>query len=217
MKAIGLCTFITAFVLSLAAYATDEPDAGLVASGADAVCCDACTKAAAAKESNEPPAATLTDLEEIESLRDQFNADKGHPRGIALLSPVCPGCIASANLIQEQILDAYPESDLRLYVVWLPMVPGDARERWSDARLNDERAVHYWNESRSIGKWFAQNITACEPLGPIAWDVIYLFEPDAEWSEQAPETVFCPSPAYAHPDELVGAAHEFLGTPDSGD
>jgi hypothetical protein len=214
MKPSVICAipFVILFFVSSGAFADDGSGPFAVGADALATCCDACVKATNASETEASSlSAKLADLDRIEDLRDKFNTDRGHPRAVALLSPVCPGCIKSAELIQSAILDRYPESNLRLYVVWLPMVPGDARDRWDPESLADDRATHYWNGSRSIGKWFAKNVANCTPLGPVAWDVIYLFGPNTEWGNDSLEAESCPTPAYRYPDELAEAAQRVLG------
>ena len=49
--------------------------------------------------------------------------------------------------MQSQILQRYPDADLRVYVVWLPVMPLDARFDVADL-LVDRRATHYWDNAR---------------------------------------------------------------------
>ena len=182
-----LITCATTMLIVLAAAWSQEPavpPAAKQACESSAACCDAC-EAAAARSTNKELKSTqsLVDLTDIAVLRDKFNADQGHPRMIALLSPTCPGCIKSAELFRTEILEKYKDADLKAYVVWLPMLPADARERWDPAIIHDKRATHFWNQQRSIGTWFAEKVQTCEPLGPVAWDVVYLFDATAKWDE----------------------------------
>jgi hypothetical protein len=209
MKSIMTTCLALLAIASAVGFADEAKTHPTIGGAAIAECCDACIKAAA--DSPVAETAELADLSDIATLRDRFNADAGHPRAIALLSPVCPGCIKSADLIRTSLLEKYKDADLKLYVVWLPMIPGDARDRWNAEILRDDRAIHYWNESKSTGKWFADNVTECEPLGPVAWDVIYAFGPDETWEGDTLSAVFCPTPVYAHSRELAANAEKLLG------
>lgn len=64
------------------------------------------------------------------------------------------------------------------------MVSGDARARWNDALLRDPRVVHFWDEKRFIGRWFAQHADPPYPKD-IAWDSYFLYGPMAHW-DRAP-------------------------------
>jgi hypothetical protein len=52
----------------------------------------------------------------------------------------------------------------------------------------------------------------CEPLGPVAWDVVYLFEPDAKWEGDRLDAMFCPTPVYKYSDELASNATRLLAS-----
>ena len=51
--------------------------------------------------------------------------------------------------MQSQILQRYPDADLRVYVVWLPVMPLDARFDVADL-LVDGRATHFWDNERLV-------------------------------------------------------------------
>jgi len=59
------------------------------------------------------------------------------------------------------------------------MLFSDQRTGWSADVLTDPRVTEYWDEERVTGTWFAENLGFS--FGPIAWDVYYLFGPDAAW------------------------------------
>ena len=64
------------------------------------------------------------------------------------------------------------------------MLGGDAREMWNGTTMPDNRVIHYWDGEAVIGQWFAKQV---DGYYGIAWDIYYLYGPDATW-----ETV--PSP-----------------------
>ena len=88
--------------------------------------------------------------------------------------------MAGARWVQKEILDQYPEDDLRVYAVWFDMLLGDDRSQWPADVFTDSRVQEFWDEDRIIGRWFAKN----EPehsLGPITWDAYFLYGPQAQW------------------------------------
>ena len=83
--------------------------------------------------------------------------------------------------MQEHILEKYPEADLRVYVGWLPMRPSDARFGVADLML-DDRVRHFWDGGRLLGTYFATLTGA--GAGAVAWDVFFLYPPDASWGDR---------------------------------
>lgn len=82
--------------------------------------------------------------------------------------------------MQSQILAQNPSSELQVYAIWLPMLWSDARETWSGITMPDNRVKHFWDSNTLIGEWFAEEV---EGYRGIAWDVYYLFGPDATWDQ----------------------------------
>lgn len=66
------------------------------------------------------------------------------------------------------------------------MIPTDARSRWSwtGGILTDNRAVHFWDEQKMVGRWFAQQETPPGGDNGIVWDAYYLYGPDAQWDSK---------------------------------
>lgn len=58
------------------------------------------------------------------------------------------------------------------------MLGGDAREEWKGATMPDTRVTHFWDGDALVGQWFAQQVDGYEG---IAWDVYYLYGPEATW------------------------------------
>jgi len=54
----------------------------------------------------------------------------------------------------------------------------DAREEWNGNTMPDPRVMHFWDGEHVIGQWFAKQVDGYEG---IAWDVYYLYGPDATW------------------------------------
>jgi hypothetical protein len=90
------------------------------------------------------------------------------------------------------LLDKYPDADVRVYAVWFSMYPTDARDRWPGDVLTDRRVVHWWNEDRRVGRWYAPRMRAMADRlaagsegmgGAILWDAYLVYGRDAEWTD----------------------------------
>lgn len=88
--------------------------------------------------------------------------------------------------MQKEILDKHPSSQLRVYVIWFSMIPTDARSRWSwtGGILTDNRAMHFWDEQRTVGRWFARQENPQGGDNGMVWDAYYLYGPDAQWDSK---------------------------------
>jgi hypothetical protein len=80
--------------------------------------------------------------------------------------------------VQTHLLAQNPSANLRVYAVWLAMLGGDAREKWNGNVMPDPRVTHFWDGKYVIGQLFAEQV---EGYRGIAWDVYYLYGPDATW------------------------------------
>lgn len=119
----------------------------------------------------------FADLTSFESLKEAFNRDEGKVRIVTLLSPSCSYCIKGYRYMRK-ILDEVDDEDLRMYVVWLPMLSGDSRplaERMS-RKATDARVIYQaWDEARIAGKAYRDEMD----MEGVAWDVYYLYGPSA--------------------------------------
>jgi hypothetical protein len=82
--------------------------------------------------------------------------------------------------VQEEILEKNPAADIQVYAVWFNMFPGDDRSGWDFSLLSDPRVRHFWDEDKLAGRFFAQSE---DFYLPVAWDIYYLYGPDAHWDE----------------------------------
>ena len=44
--------------------------------------------------------------------------------------------------------------------------------------MPDPRVVHFWDGAAEVGQWFGREM---DGYGGIAWDIYYLYGPDATW------------------------------------
>ena len=113
-------------------------------------------------------------------------------------------CRAGASWAQENILKRHPNADLRVYVGWIPMLPGDANPEVADL-LVDERAKHYWDGDRKLGREVA-SVLGNNERSP-AWDVFLVYGPDAAWGERPDATG---SPVISESGALARALEPYL-------
>jgi hypothetical protein len=67
--------------------------------------------------------------------------------------------------VQENILEANPEAEIDIYVVWEPTL-GARRNHADDATelISDPRVRHYWNADFIVGEFFKDH-----DFGRTAW------------------------------------------------
>jgi len=66
----------------------------------------------------------------------------------------------------------------------MPVIRGDSKLTVPDAvaLLPDLRVIHYWDQTRMSGSFFKRNI-APDVSGSVAWDMFFLYGPEAVWKE----------------------------------
>jgi hypothetical protein len=103
--------------------------------------------------------------------------------------------VTGARWVQKDVLDAHKDAQLRVYAVWFDMVEGDARDRWPPELLTDRRVVHFWDEERTVGRFFARRTQSEEmenALTPnsnglgqaVLWDSYLVFGPESRWEDE---------------------------------
>jgi len=92
----------------------------------------------------------------LEPLQAKFDEDAHRPRIIALLPHL--GCERGAEILREQVLDAFPTDDLRLYVIWQDIGRRGDREaaRRASEHLDDARVTCFHDASGLAGRSFAR-------------------------------------------------------------
>ncbi len=150
--------------------------------------------------------------ETLQPVIDRFNADKDKPRVVALLSPTCGGCVHAANAIFAEAVEAYPDADLSVLVIWEPMLASDneAAARVSARIFDDPRVHQFWDADRLSGFTYSTE-TYPQRLGQIAeampddhflkarfdtvagspervpmWDFALFYPPGVEWTDTPP-------------------------------
>ena len=83
-----------------------------------------------------------------------------------------------------------PAAELRVYVVWLPVLSRMSAEaleggaRASAKRLPDARVRHYLDPEARLGEHYTRALAL--PMEDPAWDVYLVFGPTARWEKAPP-------------------------------
>lgn len=85
--------------------------------------------------------------------------------------------------MQKEILEKHPSANMRVYVIWFSMIFSDARSRWrwTGHVIADPRVMHFWDEQKAMGRWFAQQDNPQESDPGIVWDAYFLYGSEAQW------------------------------------
>lgn len=97
--------------------------------------------------------------------------------------------------MQQEVLDANNGLDLKVYAIWFAMYPGDVQDRWLADALPDPRVTHYWDEEKSVGRWYGDRVAAAamQPTlapgskgveFPVLWDAYLVYGPGARWVDE---------------------------------
>lgn len=106
------------------------------------------------------------------------------------------------------MLEKISDANLRVYVVWLPILGGDREDGAEQMAglIPDHRAVQFWDQEQSLGKIYAKVLGL--PPGTYAWDVYLVFPPGVRWENEAPRPIywmhqlFYPSENYLNGEKL---------------
>jgi hypothetical protein len=91
------------------------------------------------------------------------------------------------------------------------MIGTDSRSRWgwTGGILNDARAVHFWDEKKKVGRFYAgKDPESDDP--DVVWDAYYLYGPDADWGDKPPPAISEGATVRAKFDELKTAIAPLL-------
>ena len=93
-------------------------------------------------------------------------------------------------MVQKNVLDEFDNDNLRVYVVWSPVLREDNRTAAGQAvaHITDGRAVHLWDEDKILGLSFGKLVTLPRKRD-LAWDVYFVFDEKSEWTESPPKPV----------------------------
>ena len=149
--------------------------------------------AACGDSDNFDPAAPRSQLvvmnDDLQQLKDDFNANQGRVRLLFLSGPTCGICLRGmADLNDEYLAEMQNDDRLMTFVVHVPTM-GAKQHHAVDAipLLDGPRVNHYWEETGIIGQHYSKIMD----VEAYVWDFWAIYEPDAAWDEVLP-----PRPAY---------------------
>jgi hypothetical protein len=87
--------------------------------------------------------------------------------------------------VQTEIVERYPKADLKVYAVWFDMIWTDSRSRWPGDILKDPRVVHFWDEDKAVGRWYASH----SGHRNVWWDTYLLYGPESRWQENPSQLI----------------------------
>ena len=128
--------------------------------------------------------APFPNVNSIDELKTRFNGDGGI-RLILLLTPTCQTCINAVAYIEQEILAKHPDGDVQMYAIWTAALPDDDVSELDASLFSDSRVSQFWDVTGEVGKWFPQREwgPVQKVAGPVAFDVFFLFGPDASWGD----------------------------------
>jgi hypothetical protein len=99
-------------------------------------------------------------FESTQPLESAFNADKTTPRFLAILSPTCPACRHGVEAIKDTLAADALEDNLRLHVVWTPMLEMDTEEaaRAAAQLFSGLPVTQFYDPERRVGKAFRKDV-----------------------------------------------------------
>jgi len=92
--------------------------------------------------------------------------------------------------VQETTLAKLNASNLKVYVVWTPILAPDYEFTVKRATtwVPDARASHYWDRSGQLSADYSRLLRL--PAGRKAWDIYFVYGSDAEWKDGPPAPYF---------------------------
>jgi hypothetical protein len=92
--------------------------------------------------------------------------------------------VDGARWVQKEILDEFPDKDLRVYAVWFDMFDGDERATVDLGLLPDPRVTHFWDAGKRAGAWYGAWTRPADPEW-VEWDVFFVYPRGATWERSA--------------------------------
>lgn len=91
----------------------------------------------------------------------------------------------------ESLLETQADSDLRVFVVWEPVLPTDLTAPSTIAlrRIQDSRVKQYWDSNRVISHAMGEH-----DRRSVVWDYIAVYKPAQIWVQTPPQPEFTGRP-----------------------
>ena len=87
----------------------------------------------------------------------------------------------------EKLLDEHAGSEIRVLVVWEPVLPTDVRAPSSMTlkRISDARVTQYWDKERLLSHAMGEH-----DRRSLVWDYVGIYEPGTVWEAGPPKAEF---------------------------
>jgi hypothetical protein len=94
--------------------------------------------------------------------------------------------VRGAREVQSRILEALPDADLSLLIVWAPFLAPDDRAAAEQRAglLDDPRVRQFWDPGHAASTALGPGLGIASPEG--AWDVYLFFAPGVRWGTPPP-------------------------------
>ena len=112
--------------------------------------------------------------------------------------------------MRENVLDAEPSQDLRVYAVWLNQRSTDERDEIDESILADPRVTQYWDGEGITGTFFAETDLGGLGYSGFVYDVYYVFGGDARWDDVPAPLAASGAPVVSEGDELLAKLRALL-------
>jgi len=109
----------------------------------------------------------------------------------------------------EKLLDEQHGSNLRVYVIWEPVLPSDlfAPSTSSLKRISDARVAQYWDRPRLVSHSMGET-----DHNSIVWDYVAVYEPGKLWDNAPPEAAYSGNPVVDAIDDTRAAIRRELAS-----
>jgi hypothetical protein len=107
--------------------------------------------------------------------------------------------------VRENVLEQGSNDDLRLFVVWMPMLATDARDEIDAGLLSGARVRQFWDADRVLGTYLAEIDLGGLGYAGIVWDAFFVFGPDSAWGERPSALAGSGAPVIGETAELESA------------
>ena len=119
-----------------------------------------------------------------DAVRDWFNAARGRPRFVAILSSTCAACVAGAVAVKETMLGVPADDGIDVGIVWVDILPGDGAvsARRASALFGESQVAQFHDPGGRVGELVADRLVKHPP----AWDVYLFFDSESAWLDTPP-------------------------------
>jgi hypothetical protein len=114
-----------------------------------------------------------------------------------------------ARWVRENVLDQKSNPNLRVFVVWMPMLATDARDQIDHELLRGRRVRQYWDGERLVGTHLADIDLAGLGYAGIVWDAFFVFGPDGSWADRPSGLVASGAPVVVETGKLEAALSRY--------